>query len=163
MKFSIQELEAFTVIGQEIELSNYQNRNIQITKKFWREFNINLKKSYLSQSGNWIKYAFMKKREDQLFYYCAIPKKTVVPDGFILEEIPTYRYLVAEHIGSMDDIYTSYNEIYKNILPNEKYAVIQNDFLHFEKYDYRFRWNNANSIIEIWVPIQNGNSIVCHI
>ncbi|HAP8748024.1 transcriptional regulator, partial [Enterococcus faecium] len=26
---------------------------------------------------------------------------------------------------------------------------------HFEKYDYRFHWNSDNSVIEIWIPIQD--------
>ncbi|HAP8558889.1 TPA: transcriptional regulator, partial [Enterococcus faecium] len=25
----------------------------------------------------------------------------------------------------------------------------------FEKYDYRFHWNSDNSVIEIWIPIQD--------
>lgn len=31
MKYTIREIEAFTVIGQEVELTNYQKRNIQIS------------------------------------------------------------------------------------------------------------------------------------
>ena len=75
MKYTIREIEAFTVIGQKVELTNYQKRNIQISIQFWRKFNSNLKKSYLSQAGNWIKYAFMEKRNGKLFYFCAIPKR----------------------------------------------------------------------------------------
>lgn len=52
MKYTIRELEAFSVIGQEVELTNYEKRNIQISTLFWGKFNDNLKKSYLSQSGN---------------------------------------------------------------------------------------------------------------
>ena len=74
MKYTIRELETFSVIGQEVELTNYQKRNIQISTQFWRKFNSNLKKSYLSQSGNWIKYAFMERRNEKLFYFCSIPK-----------------------------------------------------------------------------------------
>ena len=68
MKYTIRELETFSVIGQEVEITNYQKRNIQISTQFWRKFNSNLKKSYLSQSGNWIKYAFMERRNEKLFY-----------------------------------------------------------------------------------------------
>ncbi len=46
MKYTIRELETFSVIGQEVELTNYQKRNIQISTQFWRKFNSNLKKSY---------------------------------------------------------------------------------------------------------------------
>lgn len=154
MKYTIRELEAFSVIGQEVELTNYQKRNIQISTQFWRKFNSNLKKSYLSQSGNWIKYAFMERRNEKLFYFCSIPKRNVVPNNFVYKEIQHYKYLVVEHIGSMDKIYETYGMIYQEILPKMEYIPLQENFLHFEKYDYRFHWNKENSIIEIWLPIK---------
>ena len=46
MKYIIRELEAFSVIDQEVEFTNYQKRNIQISTQFWRKFNADLKKSY---------------------------------------------------------------------------------------------------------------------
>lgn len=155
MNYIIREMEAFSVIGQEVELTNFQNRNIKICTQFWREFNSNLKRAYLSQAGNWLKYAFMQRRKEKLFYYCAIPRKIVVPDGFLSKEIAPHRYLVAEHIGSMDRIYDTYRKIYQEILPNTPYTPLQDDFLHFERYDYRFQWNKENSIIEIWIPIES--------
>lgn len=155
MKYTIREIEAFIVIGQEVELTNYQKRNIQISTQFWRKFNSNLKKSYLSQAGNWIKYAFMEKRNGKLFYFCAIPKRNIIPDNFLYKEIQAYKYLVVEHTGSMDKIYETYSKIYKELLPNTEYALLQKDFLHFERYDYRFHWNKESSIIEIWLPIKS--------
>lgn len=47
INFSIKELNAFAVIGQEVELTNYQKKNIQISTQFWRKFNSSLKKAYL--------------------------------------------------------------------------------------------------------------------
>ena len=41
------------------------------------------------------------------------------------------------------------------IIPNTPYTPIKNIILHFEKYDYRFHWNRDNSVIEIWIPIQD--------
>ena len=102
MNFSIKELNAFAVIGQEVELTNYQKKNIQISTQFWRKFNSSLKKSYLSQSGNWVKYAFMERRNGKLYYFCSIPKRTILPDNFLYKEIPSYKYLVMEHIGAME-------------------------------------------------------------
>lgn len=155
MKYTIREIEAFTVIGQEVELTNYQKRNIQISAQFWRKFNSNLKKSYLSQAGNWIKYAFMEKRNGKLFYFCAIPKRNIIPDNFLYKEIQAYKYLVVEHTDSMDKIYETYSKTYKELLPNTEYALLQKDFLHFERYDYRFHWNKESSIIEIGLPIKS--------
>ena len=121
MNYTIRELEPFSVIGQEIELTNRKKENIKICVEFWREFNNNLKKAYLSQAGNWIKYAFMERREDKLFYYCAIPRKVVIPEGFISKEISSNKCLVVEHIGVMDRIYETYSKIYKEILPNAEF------------------------------------------
>lgn len=145
MNYTICEQEAFKVIGQKIELTNRQKENIKICVEFQRKFNNNLKKAYLSQSGNWIKYAFMEREEDKLFYYCAVPRKIVVPEGFVSKEIASCKYIVVEHIGSMDKIYETYGKIYKEILSNTEYIPLQESFLHFERYDYRFCWNRENS------------------
>jgi predicted transcriptional regulator YdeE len=153
MDYKTKESDSFSVIGQKIQLTNFQKENIRISTSFWKEFNRNLKEAYLSQFGNWTKYAFMEKINGTLFYYCAIPKKAVVPEGFIEKEVSPHKYLVFEHIGPMDRIYSSYEKIYKQILPNSGYELMQSDFLHFEKYDYRFHWNKENSIIEIWIPV----------
>lgn len=53
MKYSIKTLPAFSVIGQKTVMTNYQKENIKISTQFWKQFNTNLKKSYLGQqSGN---------------------------------------------------------------------------------------------------------------
>lgn len=70
MKYTIRELETCSVIGQEVELTNYQKRNIQISTQFWRKFNSNLKKSYLSQSGNWENVPLWK--EEMRNYFISI-------------------------------------------------------------------------------------------
>lgn len=158
MNYRIETKGAFSVIGQEIEMTSFQNKNVQISTQFWQEFNQNLKKAYLSQSGNWVKYAFMEKRGEKLFYLCAIPRRAVVPENFICKEIMTQTYLVTEHIGSMVRIYDTYNEVYKKILPESGYIPFKKDFLHFERYDERFHWNRTDSVIEIWIPVVSDNS-----
>ena len=112
-------------------------------------------------SGNCVKYAFMERRNGNLYYFCSIPKynglikRTILPDNFLYKEIPSYKYLVVEHIGAMGKIYETYRKIYQEIIPNTPYTPIKNIILHFEKYDYRFHWNRDNSVIEIWIPIQD--------
>ena len=155
MNYTICEMDSFSVIGQKIELTNRQKENIKICVEFWREFNNNLKKAYLLQSGNWIKYAFMERRNGKLYYFCSIPQRTITPEGFLYKEIPSYKYLVVEHIGAMDKIYETYGKIYEEIIPSTSYIPIKDIILHFEKYDYRFHWNSDNSVIEIWIPIQD--------
>ncbi len=154
MEYRIERLDAFTVVGQETKLTKFQKENVKLCKMFWKQFNHHIKKAYLHQSENWIKYAFMERKDDILVYYCAIPKKIVVPKEFSVKEIPPLQYLVVHHIGDMDKIYDTYHTVYKEIVPNSGYSLNQEYFLHFEKYDYRFYWNATNSVIEIWIPIK---------
>ncbi|WP_167956771.1 GyrI-like domain-containing protein [Anaerosporobacter faecicola] len=62
-------------------------------------------------------------------------------------------YLVWNHVGPMDSIYDSYTLLYKTIIPESGYTLRQEEFLHFEQYDSRFRWYDKNSVIELWVPV----------
>lgn len=153
MSYRIESLDTFTVIGQEIELTNSKSKNMKLSIPFWRQFNAQLKKAKLSQSGHWLKYAFMYRHVGKLYYYCAIPKKDFVPIGFIERTVASQIYMVVEHVGQMSRIYKTYDRIYNEILPNSGYQVKNDIFLHFEKYDNRFHWNQVHSIIEIWVPI----------
>lgn len=155
MKYSIREKGTFSVIGQEVLLTSQRTKNIQISTQFWRTFNANLKKAYLSQSGNWLKYAIMERRDEKLFYFCAIPAKSIVPDGFTVKEIKAQRYLVVEHFGAMSKLYDTYEKIYRELLSGIEFKPISDNLIHFEQYDERFHWNQENSIIEIWVPIQS--------
>lgn len=156
MEYRIEELDSFTVIGQAVQLTNSQKHNLEIAQRFWRQFNSHIKKAYLSQSRHWIKYAFMIRQNQQLYYYCAIPAKDQIPKHFFSQKIIKQKYLVFEHIGHMDQIYTTYNHIYQDILPLCPYTINKDHFLHFEKYDYRFHWNQPHSVIEIWIPIQES-------
>ena len=141
INFSIKELNAFAVIGQEVELTNYQKKNIQISTQFWRKFNSSLKKAYLSQSGNWVKYAFMERRNGKLYYFCSIPQRTITPEGFLYKEIPSYKYLVVEHIGAMDKIDETYGKIY-HTLKNTIIVFIGIVIIQLLKFGYLFKIRN---------------------
>ena len=155
MIYYTKELDSFTVIGQEVELTNKQTANSLIARQFWIEFNSNLKNKQLSQQGYWVKYAFMKRNSGKLFYFCSVPKNAVTPNSFIEKKIQKQMYLVVEHKGPMDNLKHTYNEIYRQIIPSSTFKLKQDVFLHFEKYDHRFSWNKNDSIIEIWIPICN--------
>ena len=49
----------------------------------------------------------------------------------------------------MGKIYETYGKVYQEILPNTNYIPLQENFLHFERYDYRFQWN-----IEMCTPVR---------
>lgn len=154
IKYNIKEINSFELIGLEVEVPNSKIESIKVTKSFWKKFNLLLKNEKLNQnSGNWVKYAFMKRIENSLYYFISIPKINSFPDSFKHRLITTNKYLVVEHIGSIDNILNTYDIIYKEIIPKNNYILNQKDFLHFEKYDYHFNWSQ-NSIIEIWIPIE---------
>ena len=59
-------------------------------------------------------------------------------------------------VGNMELIKSTIRNIYKEILPNSDLEVdSERTLIHYEYYDYRFRWNNSNSEIDILIPV-NG-------
>lgn len=154
LKYELRELPTFSVIGLDQELTNQKSKNLERCLSFWPHFNRQLKLNRLSQQkGNWTKFAFMERQDNQLRYYCAIPRPDDVPTDFIAKEIPASKYLVVEHHGAMNHIYSTYEEIYQGLIPKLQLSLEQSRFLHFEKYGDKFQWNREHSIIEIWVPI----------
>ncbi|MDO5602594.1 MAG: effector binding domain-containing protein [Oscillospiraceae bacterium] len=154
MEYRIEALDAFDVDGQTIALTGSAKKNTALAQAFWRTFNAALKKAYRTQGGNWVKYAFMSRKDGVLYYTCAVPAHAAVPEGFLRQRIPRHRCLVFEYRGRMEDIYGAYREIYHTALPQSGFAPAAEDFLHFEKYTARFRWNAGGSVIEIWVPVR---------
>ena len=57
-------------------------------------------------------------------HFQSLDRKSSLPDGFILKEIQPHQYLVAEHTGAMNRIYDTYEELYRNLLPNIKYEPL---------------------------------------
>lgn len=96
----------------------------------------------------------MKRQEEQLVYFCAIPYPKNIPTNFLLQKIPASAYLVVEHQGSMNQIYVTYEEVYQQLIPALDLRVDHTNFLHFEKYTEKFHWNRKNSIIEIWITLK---------
>ncbi len=141
------------------ELTNSQTSNFEIIKSHWKKFNAELKKYNLLQNGgNWVKYGITIKINETYFYLTTIPQNNFVfPEHFVYKEIPKGEYEIFTHKGKMENIKRTVYNIYKNILPNssltiEHYSKI--GFIHFEKYDHRFRWDKPNSEIDIYLPIK---------
>ncbi len=140
--------------GLPVELSKSQALNFQIISKHWKAFNYLIGEKGRTQSTNWEKYAITFKTNNQYFY---MPALSVFDDpDFVKEDIVAGEYLVFQHKGSMKKLKDTYSEIYRKAIPTSDYSLdLQRQFLHFEKYDHRFNWNNPDSIIEIYIPIVN--------
>ncbi|WP_347175531.1 GyrI-like domain-containing protein [Polaribacter uvawellassae] len=149
------------VCGLVTELTKSQSENFGIIQNHWSEFNAELKRKKLNQNGgNWTKYGITLKTNKKYFYLTAIPVGDLTfPDNFKNLEIPKGEYEMFSHKGKMEDIKNTLFEIYKVILPKSNLKIedqAKTGFIHFEKYDYRFKWNNPNSIIDIYLPIKTN-------
>ena len=147
--------------GLVTELTKSQNENFEIIQKHWTTFNDELKKWKLNQNGgNWTKYGITFKKAEKYFYLTAIPtNNNLFPDHFTSLEIPKGEYEIFTHKGKMENIKQTIFEIYKVILPKSNLKIEDNNetgFLHFEKYDYRFKWNKPTSIIDIYLPLNTN-------
>ncbi len=149
------------VCGLVAELTKSQSENFGIIQNHWSEFNAELKRKKLNQNdGNWTKYGITLKTDKKYFYLTAIPVSNLtIPDNFKHLEIPKGEYEVFSHKGKMEDVKNTLFEIYKVILPKSNLKIedqTKTGFIHFEKYDYRFKWNKPNSIIDIYLPINTN-------
>ncbi|WP_374956691.1 GyrI-like domain-containing protein [Marinilabilia salmonicolor] len=130
-------------------------------RKHWVHFNKELKKYNLNQGGgNWVKYGITFKSGERYFYLTAIPTNHLLfPDHFSYKEIPKGEYEIYSHHGSMENMKHTYVEIYKVILPKSNLEIqdhTKTGFIHFEKYDWRFHWNNPGSVIDIYLPLNTN-------
>lgn len=74
------------------------------------------------------------------------------PSGMVAKTIPTSKYAVFTHKGSLDKLSNTYNYIYTTWLQNSDYE--QSGFYCFELYDNRFNPSDENSEIDIYLPIK---------
>ena len=155
MNYRITELNSFKIIGKKYELTMSLMKNKGLAKKHWWDFNQNLKMYNIQLGKNWSKYAITERLDDRIYYFIAIPYNEYVPSNFIVCEIIKSHYLTYEHKGNIDLLSNSINYVFKEIIPKNN-IIRKNSFAYFEKYDYRFKWNNENSIIDINVPIEYG-------
>lgn len=149
------------VCGLITDLTKSQSENFGLIQNHWSEFNAELKRKKLNQNGgNWTKYGITFKTDKKYFYLTAIPVSNLtIPGHFKHLEIPKGEYEMFSHKGKMEDIKNTVFEIYKVILPKSNLKIedqTKAGFIHFEKYDYRFKWNKSDSIIDIYLPIKTN-------
>jgi AraC family transcriptional regulator len=73
------------------------------------------------------------------------------PEGMQSRAVPEADYAVFEHHGSLDNLHSTYEAIYRDWLPESGYERAQSD--DFELYDERFDYGKPHSVMEIWVPV----------
>jgi predicted transcriptional regulator YdeE len=157
MEYSIHCMENIKLYGLSVNITKSQTKNHDIIKDFWKEFNIKLKTVNLPRKsgGHWEKYGITYKSGDIYKYFCGVPVENNYENTFFEEnKIVNGNYAVFQHKGAMYYIKDTINKIYKEIIPNNKFELNQIEYFHFELYNYKFKWNNDESIIGIYVPIK---------
>lgn len=75
MKYMIRELEAFSVIGQKVELTDFQRQNIQISTQFLQVFNMRLKKIIYHNTGIGLNTPLWKELMESYFIFVLSPNE----------------------------------------------------------------------------------------
>lgn len=155
LKHRTERSPAFQVCGLSVAITRSHAQNAVICQKFWRTFNAALAASRLGQKGDWRKFAITYLCEGSHRYFCGIPDDPgrEFPQNFETFLVPATNYLEFDHVWSMAGLGCTLSAIYRQILPELGVRPAHDDLFHFEKYDQRFHWSRADSVIEIWLPI----------
>ncbi|MDH3325418.1 MAG: GyrI-like domain-containing protein [Gammaproteobacteria bacterium] len=156
MDFEVVRKDGFKVCGLSVELTPSQSENYKIIQSHWKNFNYDLRNKNIVLGKNWIKYGIIKKLNGKYFYMTAIPSNADI-SGFETEEIESGRYLLFSHVGKLNLITTTINDIYRVTIPKSGYSLNESrTIIHYEQYDCRFNWGKADSVIDIIVPISEN-------
>ncbi len=94
--------------------------------------------------------------EGQFEYVAAMQtaEDAPVPDGMVKRSLPAYTYAVFEHIGPLNTLGQTYQNIFQVWLPQSGYKPLENG-LDMEVYDNRvFSDFSPDSIMYIYVPVK---------
>jgi predicted transcriptional regulator YdeE len=124
MKFSIHYIENRKLYGLSVNITKSQNKNYDIIKEFWKEFNVKIKDSNLPRKsgGNWEKYGITYKSGDIYKYFCGIPVENNYENTFFEEyKIINGNYAVFQHKGAMYYLKNTINII--DLFNNLEYSI----------------------------------------
>lgn len=106
-------------------------------------------------NSEWEKFGITIKTDNRYFYQCAFHSESCIPQ-FEHAHIPAGSYAKFIHTGQLYSLSKTINQIYKTIIPSSPLDIdLNRSVIHYERYDSRFNWKHQNSIIEIYVQLQN--------
>lgn len=144
---------AFTMVGMRY-FGNNQNQEIS---KLWGAANQHLNK-VKNVSPEWGAIGLCTTVQDAPpgeFEYVAglvVSKVEDLPEGFVVREVPTYKYAVFTHVGALTTLKDTYEYIYQTWLPQSGYQLAGN--IDFEYYNEDFKDFAPDSRFYIYVPIK---------
>lgn len=146
------------LMGIKIELTKSQKENYFLIRDLWKKFNTGLKNINIRKSDSWVKYGITFRENGQLYYMASVEMASSISVLQIMKtlKIKQGNYLRFIHVGNMYEVKSTINDIYKNIVPSLDFEIEvnkENGLIHFERYDYRFKWDNPGSLFEIYLPV----------
>lgn len=150
---------AFKVIGMETKFSRKNN----LIPWLWQQFiprmgeienRVGNHSFGICENPNEIMAKDVSEESEYNELVCVEVESTKkVPKGMVAKEFPAHKYAVFTHKGFMNDISKSYDYIYGVWGAKTDYKFA--DFFDFERYDERFCQDCPDSVMEIWVPIED--------
>ena len=155
MEPRLESREAFTVVGLKCRSRMQEG----VIPKLWDDFNkvcAGIPHTVTDRTAYGICYYEDSDTPDsEEFSYLAgveVSSAEDIPAGMEAISIPAHEYAVFEHRGPLDSLGQTYQFIHGNWLPGSIYEKVGT--LDFELYDWRFRWGQPDSVLEIWIPVR---------
>ena len=143
-------LAAFTVVGMKCKV----DMQINPIPQLWDDFSPRTGE-IANVADAMACYGVCFGGENKEHYYIAgmsVNSTENLPQGMEAIEVDGGTYAVFEHHGALDNLMQTYQHIYEEWFPASEFKPL--GCQDFEKYDYRFKFGQADSIMEIWVPVQ---------
>jgi len=147
--------EEFKVIGVEDIGKRESRKNGQVWAKF-QELITKVPKRDASHGLGISMYTkeLQEKGENRYMAANEIDSVDEIPEGMIVEKIPTQKYAVFTLIGSMINIGKTYDYVYGDWLVNNTRYQRVPFAPEFEYYDQRFSLTSVESELDLYIPIQ---------
>jgi AraC family transcriptional regulator len=141
----------FVGIGVDTSVQNAPKDCPEVWNKFMQRY-----KEIENYIGGMKNYgiSLTHSNKDCTFRYIACAEVSEIgniPEGMEKVESPKSDYLIFEHNGKLDTIGDTYGKIME-FLPT--IDIEQDDQFWVEFYDYRWKGDKEESVMEIWVPLK---------
>ncbi len=155
MKFRFEAREPFFVMGLETKNAMESEAMVDIWTKFFA-----LKDTLPEPVGN-CSYGIYYPGEDydpttmqgyNYFVGLEVKEPVELPENLLIHAVPGGYYAIFNYVGPISDIGNAYEYIFGEWLASSSYIPALGEM--FETYDERFDGESADSVAEIWIPVQ---------
>lgn len=154
MEMRKDEKESFRVVGISVPTSVQECIENNKIPKLWEDFMKRLGE-IKNKVNEKIFYGLSLVTGECSFNHIAcveVSSLDGVPEGMVGKEVPKAKYAVWTYKGKMPGLTEAYRWLYEEGMP--KSGLKQKKDIWLEKYDERFKDDSDDSIMEIWIPVE---------